>query len=152
MALLLPVSIISEISINSIYCIMSKQLSEHKFLPHLTSMKGLPRWLSGKETACQRGDARDSGLISGSERSPGVGNDNPLPYSCLKYRQALSLKFHGQRSLTAVLGVTKRRTRLNTHACSHVSDDCLISGTLKLKFKCYFFLMLTWASLRKLCF
>ena len=131
---------------------MSKQLSEQRFVPHLTSMKGLPRWLRGKEAACQWGDARDSGLISGSEGSPGVGNDNPLQYSCLKNRQALSLKFHGQRSLTTVLGVTKSRTRLNTHACSHVSGDCLISGTLKLKFECYFFLMLAWASLRKLCF
>ena len=131
---------------------MSKQLSEQRFVPHLTSMKGLPRWLSGKEAACQWGDARDSGLISGSEGSPGVGNDNPLQYSCLKNRQALSLKFRGQRSLTTVLGVIKSRTRLNTHTCSHVSGDCLISGTLKLKFECYFFLMLAWASLRKLCF
>ena len=27
--------------------------------------------------------AGDVGLISGSGRSPGVGNGNPLPYSCL---------------------------------------------------------------------
>ena len=30
------------------------------------------------------GDARDSGLIPGSERAPGVGNGNPLQYSCLE--------------------------------------------------------------------
>ena len=30
------------------------------------------------------GDIRDSGLIPGSERSPGEGNDNPLQYSCLE--------------------------------------------------------------------
>ena len=30
------------------------------------------------------GDARDAGSIPGSERSPGVGNGNPLQYSCLK--------------------------------------------------------------------
>ena len=29
------------------------------------------------------GDAGDSGSIPGSERSPGVGNGNPLQYSCL---------------------------------------------------------------------
>ena len=29
------------------------------------------------------GDTRDVGLIPGSERSPGVGNGNPLQYSCL---------------------------------------------------------------------
>jgi hypothetical protein len=30
------------------------------------------------------GDAVDSGSIPGSERSPGVGNGNPLQYSCLE--------------------------------------------------------------------
>ena len=28
-------------------------------------------------------DSRDLGLILGSGRSPGEGNDNPLQYSCL---------------------------------------------------------------------
>ena len=42
---------------------------------------GLPRWLSGKESACQAGDM---GLIPGSGRSPGEGNGNPLQYSCLE--------------------------------------------------------------------
>ena len=41
---------------------------------------GLPRWLSGKESACQAGD---SDLAPGSGRSPGEGNDKPLQYSCL---------------------------------------------------------------------
>ena len=40
---------------------------------------GLPRWLSGKESA---GQAGDTGSIPGSERSPGEGNGNPLHYSC----------------------------------------------------------------------
>ena len=44
-------------------------------------VKGLPRWHSGKESACQAGDM---GLISGSGRSPGEGNGNPLQYSCLE--------------------------------------------------------------------
>ena len=30
------------------------------------------------------GDEREAGLIPGSGRSPGVGNDNPLQYSCLE--------------------------------------------------------------------
>ena len=30
------------------------------------------------------GDVRDAGLIPGSGRSPGVGNGNPLQYSCLE--------------------------------------------------------------------
>ena len=48
------------------------------------SRKGLPRWLSGKEFACNAGDTRDAGLIPGSGRSPGGGNDNLLQYSCLE--------------------------------------------------------------------
>ena len=38
---------------------------------------------SGKESACHAGDARDLGLIPGSERSPGEENGTPLQYSCL---------------------------------------------------------------------
>ena len=41
---------------------------------------GLPRWLSGKESACNAGDL-SSVLELG--RSPGEENGNPLQYSCL---------------------------------------------------------------------
>ena len=44
-------------------------------------IKGLPWWLSDKESAYQGGDA---GLIPESGRSLGVGNCNPLQYSCLE--------------------------------------------------------------------
>ena len=40
----------------------------------------LPRWLSGKESACNAGDMV---LISGLGRSPGERNGNPVQYSCL---------------------------------------------------------------------
>ena len=43
--------------------------------PALTETLGLPRWLSGKETACQAGDV---GTVSVLGRSPGKGNRNPL--------------------------------------------------------------------------
>ena len=39
---------------------------------------GLPRWCSGKESTANEGDIRETGLISGSGRSPGVGNHNLL--------------------------------------------------------------------------
>ena len=42
---------------------------------------GLPRWLNGKESAC---NASTVGSIPGSGRSPGKGNGNPLQYSCLE--------------------------------------------------------------------
>ena len=44
---------------------------------------GLPRWLSGKESACQAGDTEDAGLIPGSGRSHGEGNGNSFLYSSL---------------------------------------------------------------------
>ena len=34
----------------------------------------LPRWLSGKESACNSGDTKDKGLIPGLGRAPGVEN------------------------------------------------------------------------------
>jgi len=37
-----------------------------------------------KSLPANAGDARDAGFISGSGRSPGGGNDNPLQYSCLE--------------------------------------------------------------------
>ena len=42
--------------------------------------RGLPKWLSGKGSACQAGDASS---INGSGRSPGEGDGNPLQYFCL---------------------------------------------------------------------
>ena len=42
---------------------------------------GFPGSSVGKESACSSGDL---GSISGSGRSPGEGNGNPLQYSCLE--------------------------------------------------------------------
>ena len=39
----------------------------------------------GKASACNAGDL---GLIPGSGRSPGEGNDNPFQYSCLENSMA----------------------------------------------------------------
>ena len=43
-------------------------------------LQGFPGVSDGKESAC----AGDSGLIPGSGRCPGEGNDNPLQYSRLE--------------------------------------------------------------------
>ena len=48
------------------------------------AVTGLPWWLSGKESACNAKDARDTVSIPGSGRSPGGGLGNPLQYSCLE--------------------------------------------------------------------
>ena len=37
-----------------------------------------------KNLPANAGDARDAGLIPGTGRSPGIGNGNPLQYSCLE--------------------------------------------------------------------
>ena len=46
----------------------------------------------GSDTKASAYNAGDRGSISGSERSPGEGNGNPLQYSCLE-------KSHGLISL-----------------------------------------------------
>ena len=45
--------------------------------------RGFPGGAVVKNTPTNVGDARDTGSISGSGRSPGEGNGNPLQYSCL---------------------------------------------------------------------
>ena len=55
---------------------------------YITS-QGFPCGSAGKESTCNVGDL---GLIPGLGRSRGVGNGNPLQYSCLENP-------HGQRSL-----------------------------------------------------
>ena len=47
-------------------------------------VKGLPWWLSGKESAFSAGDAGDVGSIPRWGRSPAGGDGNPLQYSCLE--------------------------------------------------------------------
>ena len=54
------------------------------------------------------GDAKDVDSIPGSGRSPGVGNENPLQYSCLQ-----SSMDRGAWQAT-VLGMAKSQTQLST--------------------------------------
>ena len=53
---------------------------------------GFPGGTVVKNLPANAGDARDTGLIAGSGRSPGGGHDNLLQYSCLENP-------HEQRSL-----------------------------------------------------
>jgi len=45
--------------------------------------EGFPVGSVGKESTCNAGDTGDEASIPGSGRSAGVGNGNPLQYSCL---------------------------------------------------------------------
>jgi len=56
------------------------------------------------------GDGRDLGLILGLGRSPGVGNGNPLQYSCLEKPMDKGAWW------AAVHGVTKSQTSLSDGA------------------------------------
>ena len=61
-------------------------------------LNGLPRWQVVKNLPPNAGVARDGGSISGLGRTSGVGNGNPLQYSCLKNpmdREALRAAVHG---------------------------------------------------------
>ena len=55
-----------------------------KLWRHLHQISGLPRWLSGKESACNARDTGDEVWVPGSGRSSLGGNHNPLQYSCLE--------------------------------------------------------------------
>ena len=59
---------------------------------------GFPGGAVIKNLLAISGDTRDTGSIPGSGRSPGVGNSNPLQYSCLGNpmdRQAWWAAVHG---------------------------------------------------------
>ena len=55
------------------------------------------------------GEATDAGSIPGLKRSPEVGNDNPLKYSCLEN----SMDRGAWRA--TVHGVIKSQTQMTTH-------------------------------------
>ena len=76
-------------------------------------------------------NAGDTGLIPGSGRSPGGGNDNPLQYSCLE-----SSMDRGAWQAT-IHGVAKSQTQLShwththMHVITHILSFLLSSWALK---------------------
>ena len=70
-----------------------------------------------KNLPANAGDARDTGSIPGSGRSPGGGNGNPIQYSCLENsmdRGAWQATVHG---------VAKSRTWLSAHTTNSFVTD-----------------------------
>ena len=66
---------------------------------------GLPRGLSGKESACNAGDTGGVGSIPALGRSPREENDNPLQYSCLgipRTKQPGGLQYVGCKELDTI--------------------------------------------------
>ena len=74
----------------------------------LLAYLGLPKWLSGKGFVCQ---CRRLRFDSGSGRSPGIGNSNPLQNSCLENSTE---KTGGLQSMELQRVVHDRVTK---HAC-----------------------------------
>ena len=74
---------------------------------------GFPGGSEGKESAYNTGDL---GSIPGSRRSPGVGNSNPLQYSCLENlmdRGAWQATVHGsQRDVHHLVTEQQQKTFL----------------------------------------
>ena len=79
------------------------------------SLGGFPSGAVVKNLPANAGDTREAGLTPGSGRSPGVGNGNPLQYSCLENSMDRG------DWLTTVHWVTKSGTWLSTHA--HTWDN-----------------------------
>ena len=124
----------------------------HKFTHFLSSLTafavlqvtcmGLPRWLNDKESACKAGDM---GFIPGSGRSPGVGNGNPLQYSCLRNTTAEEpgwLQFRGsqrvrhdlatkQQLASSCLGYRSRETLISLHSSLSTAFQHLCSSLLR---------------------
>ena len=64
---------------------LSPTKSRYNFLnSHAEQTRASQMVLVTKNPPASAGDIREVGLILGSERSPGKGNDNPLQYSCLE--------------------------------------------------------------------
>ena len=70
------------------------------------------------------GDARDTGLIPGLGRSPGVGNGNLL-------QLFLPRKFHGQKKPGRLQFIALQRIRIteNTHTYTHTMKTYVYTKT-----------------------
>ena len=65
-----------------------------------------------KNLPASEGDAGDVGLIPESGRSPGIGNGNPLQYSCLENSM-------GRGAWQATVPQRVRHDRVTERACMH---------------------------------
>ena len=102
----MQVGIIFSFTIKYDVCYLIFHKCSYQVLKGNVPEKGPPKWLSGKESACNSGAAGAAGLIPSLGRSPGGGHGNPLQYSCLE--NAID---RGAWQVT-VRRVVKSRTRL----------------------------------------
>ena len=72
------------------------------------------------------GDARDAALIPGSGRTPGVGNGNPLQYSCLGNPMD---RWDWLAGLSKGLQRVRHQLSTHTRACTHTTPNQAHSST-----------------------
>ena len=104
------------------------------------SLSALPGFLGGsdsQESACSAGD---SDSISGSERSPGEGNDYLLQYSCLENSMDRGTWW------ATVHGVTKSQTRLSDSNYYHYKRPPIASRSFSPSPSPYLQSRQTWVS------
>ena len=89
---------------------LESKLQKHETIRLLCSVMGFPGGSVVKNLPASVGHARDMGLICALGKSPGVGNDSPLQYSCLKN----SMDRGAWQA--AVHGVAKSQTQLTDWA------------------------------------
>ena len=83
-------------------------------------IKGFPGGASGKNLPANTGELSDVGLIPGLERSLGIGNYNPLQYSCLEREDKNPMDREDKNPMdreawwAIVHGVTKSQTLVIT--------------------------------------
>ena len=83
---------------------------------YLNRRTGFPGALVVKNLSANTGDARDTGSMPGSGRSPGEGNGNPLQYYCLENP-------HGQRSLVGYNPWSLKELDTTQSTCTHCRTE-----------------------------
>ena len=92
------------------FCVTALSTVNYKSLFTCFPDGGFPGGSVGKEPGCNAGDTGDVGLIPGWGRSLGMGNSNPLQYSCLENpRTEEPGELHGLRGPKG-LATTERRS------------------------------------------
>ena len=100
--------------LKSLWFFCLKALSTPYLFLGIYHLRGLPDGTMVKNPPANAGGSRDTGSILGLGRSSGVGNGNPLQFSCL----ANSMDRGVWRA--TMLRVTKSWTWLSTHACTYI--------------------------------
>jgi len=77
-------SVMHQIVSDMAWLMWSSQLPQREILLSHFTVGGFPGGATVKSLPANAGDTRDVRSIPGSGRMPGVGNGNPLQYSCLE--------------------------------------------------------------------